>query len=202
MDKRELYEFGDFRLDVPERDFQRIDDGTPIALPEKAFQTLVVLVRNSGHLVSKRELLDEVWPDSFVEENNLDKTIHLIRHALGESPETKYIETVRKHGYRLVAKVRRIYAGQRPGSGDVIVEGIPRLTESGQHALVSISDWHRAFDPKVIEQFSRERTVEKEKDNTIQSGVRPPVSIGKLVLAALVVLAMIAVWYGLTTLWK
>lgn len=107
--EKEIYEFGPFRLDVTEHTFARIDGTRNGSLPEKAFLTLSFLVRNHGRLLTKQELLDHVWPDSFVEENNLDKSIHAIRHAIGEKPrEQKYIATVRKHGYRFVADVKRL----------------------------------------------------------------------------------------------
>lgn len=106
--EKELYEFGQFRLDVAEHFLVHLS-GERVQLSEKAFETLCVLVRNSGHLVRKDELLKQVWADSFVEENNLDKCIYAIRRALGEKPgEQKIIETVRKHGYRFVIEVRRL----------------------------------------------------------------------------------------------
>lgn len=106
---KEIYKFGPYRLDVGEHRFERSDGTSNRALPEKTFQTLVVLVRNQGRLVTKEELFDAVWPDTAVEENNLNKSIHAIRHALGEKPrDQKYIETVPKHGYRFVADVQRI----------------------------------------------------------------------------------------------
>jgi DNA-binding winged helix-turn-helix (wHTH) protein/TolB-like protein len=112
--EKELYEFGDFRLDVAEHFLVR-SGGERVPLSEKAFETLCILVRNAGHLVSKNELLNEVWADSFVEENNLNKSIHAIRRALGEkSGAVQYIETVKKHGFRFVAEVRRIEAGAEP----------------------------------------------------------------------------------------
>jgi DNA-binding winged helix-turn-helix (wHTH) protein/Tfp pilus assembly protein PilF len=108
---REIYEFGSFRLNVVEHLFERIDGTQSPALPEKAFQTLTLLVRNNGRLLTKEELLSNIWPDTIVEENNLDKAIHAVRVALGEtSKNTKYIQTVRKHGYRFVADVKRIDA--------------------------------------------------------------------------------------------
>lgn len=109
LERRELYEFGGFRLDIAEHTLTRIDSEKVALLPEKAFQTLCILVQNSGHLLTKQELLDRVWPDSFVEENNVDKCIYAIRNALGEkTDEETYIETVRKHGYRFVAEVCRV----------------------------------------------------------------------------------------------
>ena len=104
---RELYEFSTFRLDVAERLLSR--DGERVPLSEKAFDTLCVLVRRGNHLVRKDELLNEVWPDAIVEENNLDKNISLLRQVLGErTGEGKFIETVRGHGFRFVPEVRQI----------------------------------------------------------------------------------------------
>jgi DNA-binding winged helix-turn-helix (wHTH) protein/tetratricopeptide (TPR) repeat protein len=108
---KELYEFGNFRLDVAEHALTRLDGSKNGQLTEKSFQTLCVLVQKSGRLLSKKELIDQIWPDTFVEENNLDKCIHAIRHVLGEKPnEQRYIQTVRKHGYRFVAEVRKVVA--------------------------------------------------------------------------------------------
>ncbi|MEP7213037.1 MAG: winged helix-turn-helix domain-containing protein [Acidobacteriota bacterium] len=103
----EIYEFGRFRLDVGERRLARRDGSVSGSLPEKAFLTLVHLVRNSGMLVTKDELLTAVWPDAIVEENNLGKAVHAIRHVLGETNQT-FIETIPKHGYRFVADVSRV----------------------------------------------------------------------------------------------
>ncbi|HUR98994.1 MAG TPA: winged helix-turn-helix domain-containing protein, partial [Pyrinomonadaceae bacterium] len=102
----EIYEFGDFRLDVGERKLERRNGGRNGSLPEKSFQTLVHLVRNNGNLVPKEELLAAVWPDTIVEENNLGKAIHSIRNFLGQGTgKHDYVETVPKHGYRFVAAV-------------------------------------------------------------------------------------------------
>jgi len=104
---RELYEFDKFRLDVAERLLSR--EGERVPLSEKAFDTLCVLVRRGNHLVHKDELLNEVWPDAIVEENNLDKNISLLRQVLGErTGKGKFIETVRGHGFRFVPEVRQI----------------------------------------------------------------------------------------------
>lgn len=109
MSRSESFEFGDFLLDVGERKLVRRDGEANGALPEKAFQTLVHLVRHGGTLLTKEELLLAVWSDTIVEENNLGKAIHAIRRCLGEGTgEHKYIETVPKHGYRFIAAVRRI----------------------------------------------------------------------------------------------
>ena len=112
----EQYSFGEFRLDVAERRLERHDGCACSALPEKAFQTLVYLVRNGGKLVSKEEFFSAVWPDTVVEENNLGKAIHAIRSFLGEqSSDPKYVQTVPKHGYRFVAEVTPLFVGSRYG---------------------------------------------------------------------------------------
>lgn len=102
---RTAYEFGPYRLDVAER--QLLKGGEPVALYPKAFDTLAALVRKHGHLVTKDELLKEVWPDTFVEESNLCNNISLLRKALGEDRHG-YIETVPRYGYRFVGDVREI----------------------------------------------------------------------------------------------
>ena len=96
------YEFGPFRLDVSEHVLLR--QGHPVPLTPKVFEVLRVLVQNSGRLVEKEELLKEIWPDSFVEEANLNRSVSVLRKALGEDP-SRYIQTVPKRGYRFVAPV-------------------------------------------------------------------------------------------------
>lgn len=104
---KRLYEFGPFRLDSDERLLLR--DNEVVQLTPKAFDTLVVLIENNGHVLSKEELIQEVWPDSFVEENNLAQNISILRKALGEAAAgLKFIETVPKRGYRFVADVREL----------------------------------------------------------------------------------------------
>ena len=103
---RHLYEFGSFRLDVAERLLLRDGEGVP--LTPKAFDLLLALLQQPGRLVEKEALLKAVWPDSFVEENNLADNISRLRKALGEGENgQKFIETVPKRGYRFVAAPAR-----------------------------------------------------------------------------------------------
>jgi Tol biopolymer transport system component/DNA-binding winged helix-turn-helix (wHTH) protein len=96
------YEFGRFRLDLSEHLLLR--DGHPVPLTPKNFDVLRVLVECGGHLVEKERLLKEVWPDSFVEEGALNRSVSVLRKALGEAPSgPKFIETIPKRGYRFVA---------------------------------------------------------------------------------------------------
>jgi len=98
------YRFGPFCLEVGERRLLR--EGSAVPLRTKVFDTLRVLVEHSGRLLTKHELIQTIWPDAVVEENNLNHNISTLRRALGE-PATgqRYIETVPRVGYRFVASV-------------------------------------------------------------------------------------------------
>jgi DNA-binding winged helix-turn-helix (wHTH) protein/Flp pilus assembly protein TadD len=112
MTDHSIYVFGQFMLDPAEH--RLIHDGTPVPLTEKAFQVLLVLARNSGHLIEKSELVAAVWGDTFIEEGNLTVTISMLRKVLGDDrSEKRFIETVSKQGYRFLPAVSRI-AGPAP----------------------------------------------------------------------------------------
>jgi DNA-binding winged helix-turn-helix (wHTH) protein/Tfp pilus assembly protein PilF len=101
------YEFGPFRLFTSERLLLRDDQS--IQLTPKAFDTLALLVENGGHLVEKNELMEAIWPNTFVDENTLTRNISTLRRALDQDGNGhRYIETVPKLGYRFVANVREI----------------------------------------------------------------------------------------------
>src|SRR6476659_6043472 len=112
------YEFGRFRLNVAERVLLR--EGELVPLTPKVFDILLVLVENSGQVVSKDDLMKRVWPNTFVEEGNLTQNISLLRKALGETPGgVQFIETVPRRGYRFVAEMSRASSGN--GNGDLTV---------------------------------------------------------------------------------
>lgn len=102
------YVFGPFLLEVDERRLVRDNEG--IRLRGKLFDTLRVLVENAGRLVRKNELMQAVWPDSIVEDNNLDHCVSQLRKLLRPG---KYIETVPRHGYRFVGEVRLLTSGPK-----------------------------------------------------------------------------------------
>src|SRR5262249_47596903 len=104
---RQLYEFGPFRLNVDERLLMR--DGRMTPLPPKVFDTLLVLVENSGRVVSKDELMQSLWPDTFVEESNLPQTTSQLRGARGEGAAAAlYMEPIPKRGSGFVAGVQSL----------------------------------------------------------------------------------------------
>jgi len=100
-----FYLFDGFRVDATER--LLFKENREVSLTPKVFDTLLVLLENSSHVLTKKELMEKVWPDSFVEENNLAQNISILRKALGEGREgDQYIQTVPKRGYRFVGDVR------------------------------------------------------------------------------------------------
>lgn len=139
-----FYEFGPFCLDPSTPLLLR--EGRPVALTLKAVETLVVLIERGGRVVSREELIQAVWPDTFVEENNLSVNVSMLRKVLSQS-ETgeKYIETVSRRGYRFTASVRNIPVesvglidtGHTPSSMTVIeemetsVQGEPEAVVAG-----------------------------------------------------------------------
>jgi TolB-like protein/DNA-binding winged helix-turn-helix (wHTH) protein len=115
-----LYEFGPFRLDPAERLLVR--DGEKVPLTPKVFDTLLALVESSGRLLEKDDLLQRVWPESFVEEGNLARNVSTLRKVLGENGDGQsYIETVPTRGYRFVGVVKKIASN---ASGTIYAEPV------------------------------------------------------------------------------
>lgn len=103
---RSFYEFGNFKIDPVERLLLR--EGRPVPLTQKVFDLLLVLVQNQGHVVEKNRLMNEIWPDAFVEEGNLAQNISVLRKVLRDDGRD-YIQTVPRRGYRFVARVRETF---------------------------------------------------------------------------------------------
>jgi TolB-like protein/DNA-binding winged helix-turn-helix (wHTH) protein len=104
-----IFEFDRFRLDPDERLLWR--DNRIVPLTPKVFDTLLLLVQNKGHLITKEEMIEILWRDSFVEEGSLTQNISLLRKTLGEGDRKEgpqFIETLPKRGYRFVADVREL----------------------------------------------------------------------------------------------
>src|SRR4029079_4578826 len=99
------YEFGPFRLEVDERRLTK--HGSAVPLRTKVFATRCALVEHSARLLTRHDLMQSIWPDTVVEENNLNHNISTLRRTLDEQVTgQQYIETVPRVGYRFVAEVR------------------------------------------------------------------------------------------------
>src|SRR5215475_14514857 len=100
-----IYEFGGFQLDKAKRLVRRLD-GTPVPLTPRVFETLLFMVEHHDSVLDKERIMEAVWPDSIVEENNLAQAISKLRQIFGETPGShNYIVTVPGRGYRFVAEV-------------------------------------------------------------------------------------------------
>src|SRR5688572_28278718 len=105
MKKAQYYDFAPFRIDLEDR--LLLCRGKPVPLTPKAFDTLLVLVECGKRLVEKNDLMQAVWPDTFVAESSLTFNISTLRKVLGEHDDKRpYIETIPRRGYRFVAEVR------------------------------------------------------------------------------------------------
>jgi DNA-binding winged helix-turn-helix (wHTH) protein len=104
---KHFYEFGAYRLDLANRLLLRDDEVVP--LPPKSYDNHLALVEERGQVLQKDQLMQRIWPDSFVEEANLSNHVFTLRKVLGEDKDrAKYIETIPRRGYRFVAAVTEI----------------------------------------------------------------------------------------------
>ena len=124
-ESKHFYEFGPFRLEPFKRRLMR--DGESIALTPKAFDTLLVLIENRGKTVEKDDLMQKVWPDAIVEENNLNQCITALRKSLGDTrQDSRYIATMPSIGYRFVAEVKSVGDGSTtPIAPAVVTQPLP-----------------------------------------------------------------------------
>ena len=119
LSDKNIYRFGEFTVDT--REFVVSKNGEAVTLTPRAFDVLILLLRNSGHVVEKRQLFDEVWKDNFVSDNALTKVVRELRHALADSAnDPKLIETVPKRGYRFIGEI-----DSPNGRASVFVEAPP-----------------------------------------------------------------------------
>lgn len=185
-----IYEFGPFRLHEHEGVLLRGD--RPVPLTPKVFDTLLLLVENRGHLVLKEEIMSRLWPNSFVEEVNVNRNISTLRRALSDSPnDPVYIETAPKRGYRFVASVAEVEMDEtdlifeRRASAQIITEEEEEITDPGQ------SDRDEAFAAaaSVASPSARPRLISRLRRQALP-------------LSAVVMLVLFAAVVYLWVLWQ
>jgi eukaryotic-like serine/threonine-protein kinase len=142
----QLYEFGVFRLDAREKVLWCEEKLVP--LTPKLVETLLVLVERHGHIVDKQELLERVWPDTFVEEANVTRHVSLLRKTLGEWADTaELIETLPKRGYRFIAPVRQLTvaldAPHTATATQLVTTPVATHTDSNEELLVETHTFTR-----------------------------------------------------------
>lgn len=171
----DLYQFGEFLLDVPRRVLlHRLE---PVPLTPKVYEMLLVLVRNAGQIVTKDALMKAVWPNSFVEESNLTQNVFMLRKALGETPERRYILTIPGTGYRFAAEVKHL-----PGKGGTAVE---RPAASPRSEVLPASRFRLRFWPVVIGIVIVLSTALAAHLAWLRSGTKAQPPGGRLMLAIL-----------------
>lgn len=137
-----FYQFGNFRCDP--REHLLLCDGKPVPLSPKAFDILVVLLGSSGRLLTKDQLMQQVWPDSFVEESNLTVNISALRRALGEGTGgQQFIETVPRRGYRFLLPITERQVDDKPVHGEQVTS--PESLRTVPPLLASL--WSRVSWP-------------------------------------------------------
>jgi eukaryotic-like serine/threonine-protein kinase len=105
MQTQGIFKFGKFQVDALARTLRREEE--IVTLNRRAFDVLLYLVQNPGKVVSRDELLKNVWSDTFVDENSLAQSISVLRRALDEKPgDHSYIVTLPGRGYQFVSPVQ------------------------------------------------------------------------------------------------
>jgi Tol biopolymer transport system component/DNA-binding winged helix-turn-helix (wHTH) protein len=132
-----LYKFGSFFIDTQTKVL--IKENKPVPIKPKVYDTLLVLVEGRGNVLTKDDLMEKIWSDTAVEENNLQQNISTLRKVLGEAEDgTQYIETLPKRGYRFAAKVEEIADDEaliveRHTSSHIIIDPQPKPIVSAKN---------------------------------------------------------------------
>lgn len=134
-----FYEFGPFCINRAERILLR--EGEVVPATPKQFDILLVLIENRGHVVDKEKLIQEVWPDTAVEEGNLTTNIYMLRKVLGEGTNgQQYIQTLPRRGYRFVGEVREVASG----------DALPAVKEPAELHLVTRQEQEALLPRKAL----------------------------------------------------
>lgn len=164
MTSHEVYEFGEYALDVAERRLWK--SGRIVHLAPRAHDVLVALVRRAGTLVTKRELLDLVWGDVFVEEGILSVHVSALRKALhDEDDRTRHIETVPRAGYRFTGDVRRRSRPAQPLSARApvgVLPAQPRVSELIGRGRAHLLTASRTAVPDAVDAFQSAIALDPE----------------------------------------
>ncbi|HEX6729571.1 MAG TPA: winged helix-turn-helix domain-containing protein [Pyrinomonadaceae bacterium] len=179
-----FYRFGDFAIDLEQRVLLR---GTqPVPLTPKVFDTLLALVEQHGRIVGKNELMDRLWPDSFVEESNLIFNIQHLRKALGDNARNPiYVETIARRGYRFIAQVEECLTDEATVPTNVKVRAaLPEYPSEKIASLAGANSESLAVEP-----------IEKREPTTNPLRFLSSRPISTAVAASILVLVSVSAWY-------
>src|SRR5580693_4115885 len=164
MKSEEIFRFGEFQIDVLARSLRREEE--IVTLNRRAFDVLLYLVQNPGRVLTRDELLKNVWPETFVDENSLAQSISALRRALEEKPgDNSYIVTLPGRGYQFVAPVQVVApedtaivpdpatAGSRGPSGLIFQQQTIRTSviteENASQGMAALPEARAAWVPKL-----------------------------------------------------
>ena len=172
-----FFKFDDFYLDIEERclTFQN----EQVSLTPKAFQTLVVLLRNHGKVVEKEYFLNEVWADTFVEESTLAQNILTLRKTLSRfKNDTEFIVTVPRRGYQFVGDVQEMSDIEASAEEIIVVEKHTRT-----HFIAEQSEIHDSSDTNA------DKISVNYRQTPLKTGfsLRNTIAVGVLTLLAFTV---------------
>ncbi len=183
---REIYEFGIFQLDIGKGILLR--ENRPVTLQWKTFELLCKLVKSNGNLLTRDELMNELWANTFVEDNNLSQHIRALRKALGEgSNGTKFIETVPSRGYRFVADVRKAEAASDSNSD---------LNNVAVNQAVAPTEETIPVNPNAEPPITRQQTPLLNEHQDIRWRAKPITAIAILASALIFTAALAFFWSG------
>jgi DNA-binding winged helix-turn-helix (wHTH) protein/Tol biopolymer transport system component len=161
---RQIYEFGDFQVDPAEQ--LLLHQGRSVALAPKVFETLLVLLNSDGRLVDKKDFMDQLWPEVFVEDVALAQNISQLRKALNDgSNGTQMVQTVPKRGYRLTIPVQRVSIEEpqeklKPSlNGNDLAQQKTNGNGSNLHPAQSTIQSAVAHEPKASPELPRDRRL-------------------------------------------
>ena len=148
---QKIYEFADFRFDAEHLMLYRRGESIPLA--PKAAETLLVFIERRGRILSKEELIEQIWPDAFVEESSLYLYLSVLRKILGNQKSgTPYLETLRRRGYRFNGTVQLISDGSWEEPHSASLQVIEPIDSFRSATTDSLSVYDLATDPSVWRQ--------------------------------------------------
>lgn len=184
------YRFGDFTVDTDQGILLR--HGSVLPLRPKVFETLLILVENSGRLIKKDELMSRLWPASFVEESNLTFNIKELRKALADDArQPRYIETVARRGYRFIAEVEEVLTDSNT-IGRQVTHRFETLDARSAIGAQGVSDSDTGKTGKIEPGF--DKSVQPETDLAKKKGSGINVRKTALAVGAVAIVLILSGW--------